>query len=83
MAESVPGPDATSASEPGLAHPYHPLNVQIPGYAPNETTVIQLLPVFGGIIAVVIGSVLLQTAKTGFPLRRIDHFAAAWFAMCK
>ncbi|KAF7542583.1 hypothetical protein G7Z17_g11455 [Cylindrodendrum hubeiense] len=82
MADSMPGPDATLASEPGLEHPYYPLNVQIPGYAPNETSVIQLLPVFGGIIAAVVGSVLLQAAKSRSPLRPIDHFAAAWFAMC-
>ncbi|KAI5459945.1 PrpF protein-domain-containing protein [Mariannaea sp. PMI_226] len=70
------------ASEPVLAHPYYPLNVHIPGYVPNETPVIQLLPVFGIMIGSVIGLALRQTSRARVSLRPIDRFAAAWFAMC-
>ncbi|KAK7403854.1 hypothetical protein QQX98_010358 [Neonectria punicea] len=79
MAISDPAPAATSVSEP---HPYYPLTALIPGYAPNDTPIIRLLPVFGAVIAAVIGMALRQTARSRVPLRRIDRFAAAWFAMC-
>ncbi|KAH7160003.1 Emopamil binding protein-domain-containing protein [Dactylonectria estremocensis] len=82
MASSVTDSDAASGPAPGLGHPYYPLNMQIPGFVPNDTSVVRLLPVFGGVIAAVVGSVLVQTAKSKVPLRRVDHFAAAWFALC-
>ncbi|KAK7425011.1 hypothetical protein QQZ08_008407 [Neonectria magnoliae] len=82
MATSDPTPAATSVSEPGAAHPYYPLTALIPGYAPNDTPVIRLLPVFGAVLAAVIGLALWQTARSRVPLRPIDRFAAAWFAMC-
>ncbi|KPM36253.1 hypothetical protein AK830_g10319 [Neonectria ditissima] len=79
---SGPSPDATAVPEPGPAHPYYPLKAHIPGYAPNDTSVVRLLPVFGATVAAVVGLALRQTAKSRVPLRPVDRFAAAWFAMC-
>ncbi|KAF5668490.1 emopamil-binding (phenylalkylamine Ca2+ antagonist binding) [Fusarium circinatum] len=65
-----------------LKHPYFPVDAVIPGYLPNSTPVAELIVAFGAIIGAVIGLTLWQTTRTAKPVRPIDKFAAAWFALC-
>jgi cholestenol Delta-isomerase len=66
-----------------LKHPYFPVDAVIPGYLPNNTPVAELIVTFGAIVGAVIGFSLWQTTRTAKPVRTIDKFAAAWFALCK
>ncbi|EWG46625.1 hypothetical protein FVEG_07039 [Fusarium verticillioides 7600] len=65
-----------------LEHPYFPVDAVIPGYLPNSTPVAELIVTFGAIVGSVIGLTLWQTTRTAKPVRPIDKFAAAWFALC-
>ncbi|KAF5562259.1 emopamil-binding (phenylalkylamine Ca2+ antagonist binding) [Fusarium napiforme] len=64
-----------------LEHPYFPVDAVIPGYLPNSTPVAELIVTFGAIVGSVIGLTLWQTTRTAKPVRPIDKFAAAWFAL--
>lgn len=66
-----------------LKHPYFPVDAVIPGYLPNSTPVAELIVTFGSIVGAVIGLTLWQTTRTAKPVRPIDKFAAAWFALCR
>jgi cholestenol Delta-isomerase len=61
-------------------HPYYPPAVAIPGYTPNASPVLQLISLFGAIVAVVI--VVAYNAASRPGSRFIDRFAAAWFGLC-
>ncbi|KAF5706167.1 emopamil-binding (phenylalkylamine Ca2+ antagonist binding) [Fusarium mundagurra] len=65
-----------------LKHPYFPVDAVIPGYLPNSTPVTELIVTFGAIVGSVIALTLWQTTRTAKPVRPIDKFAAAWFALC-
>jgi hypothetical protein len=64
-------------------HPYFPLDAVIPGYIPNITGVTELIVTFGAIVSAVIVFSLWQTTRTQKPVRPIDRFTVAWFALCK
>ncbi|KAM5345457.1 hypothetical protein ACJ41O_011319 [Fusarium nematophilum] len=80
MTDSIPEPISDSAPAP--AHPYFPVDAVIPGYIANDKDVAELLVTFGAITGAVIGSAFRQTTQSKHPLRPIDRFAAAWFALC-
>ncbi|KAF4969680.1 hypothetical protein FSARC_3126 [Fusarium sarcochroum] len=67
---------------PGIGHPYFPVDAVIPGYLPNSTGVVELIGTFAAIVGAVIGFALWQTTRSEKPVRPIDQFAAAWFALC-
>lgn len=74
---------SNSGSAPALAHPYFPADAVIPGFVPNQQAVTELIPMFGSILGAVIGSALRQTTRSPRPVRPIDKFASAWFALCE
>ncbi|KAF4951823.1 hypothetical protein FGADI_7193 [Fusarium gaditjirri] len=71
-----------SSTMANLKHPYFPVDAVIPDYLPNSTPVAELIATFGAIVGTVIGLAIWQTARTAKPVRHIDQFAAAWFALC-
>ena len=79
------------AASPPASHPYHPPDAAIPGYAPNETPVAQLLAVFGAVVVAVCGAAYGVAAvaardsssRSRTRLRPVDRFAVVWFALCK
>lgn len=70
-----------SATDP--AHPYFPPGVVIQGYIANDMSVTELMLKFGAVTGAVVGSALWLTTRSKHPLRAIDRFAAAWFALCE
>ncbi|KAF4974907.1 hypothetical protein FZEAL_8237 [Fusarium zealandicum] len=72
----------TPASAPVLGHPYFPTDAVIAGYVANDKDVTELMLVFGAVTGAVIGTALWQTTLSRRPLRPVDRFAAAWFALC-
>ena len=78
------------AASPPASHPYHPPNAAIPGYAPNETPVLQLLALFGAVVVAVCGAAYgfaavrdSSRSRSRPRLRPVDRFAVVWFALCK
>lgn len=69
-------------SATGPAHPYFPPGAVIPGYVANDKDVTELMLKFGAVTGAVVGSALWLTTRSRHPLRAIDRFAAAWFALC-
>ncbi|KAJ4254711.1 hypothetical protein NW757_005040 [Fusarium falciforme] len=69
-------------SATGPAHPYFPPGAVIPGYVANDKDVTELMIKFGAVTGAVVGSALWLAARSRHPLRAIDRFAAAWFALC-
>ncbi|KAF4457630.1 putative emopamil-binding protein (phenylalkylamine Ca2+ antagonist binding protein) [Fusarium austroafricanum] len=70
------------ADPTSVAHPYFPVDAVIPGYTPNSTPVVELISTFGAIVGAVVGVTIWQTTRPPKPIRLIDQFAAAWFALC-
>ncbi|KAJ4202891.1 hypothetical protein NW767_005648 [Fusarium falciforme] len=70
-------------SATGPAHPYFPPGAVIPGYVANDKDVTELMIKFGAVTGAVVGSALWLAARSRHPLRAIDRFAAAWFALCE
>ncbi|KAJ4310001.1 hypothetical protein N0V84_011201 [Fusarium piperis] len=71
-----------SATDPA-AHPYFPPGAVITGYVANDKDVTELMVKFGAVTGAVVGFALWLTARSRYPLRAIDRFAAAWFALCE
>ncbi|KAK5989116.1 3-beta-hydroxysteroid-Delta(8),Delta(7)-isomerase [Cladobotryum mycophilum] len=62
-------------------HPYYPLSVPLPHYAPNDQPLARVLPLFAGLTGAVVLSAYYLAARSRHRLRFIDRFAAAWFAL--
>ncbi|KAI1501227.1 Emopamil binding protein-domain-containing protein [Biscogniauxia marginata] len=66
---------------PEPLHPYYPLGVSIPSYAPNEAPVSVLLPAFGGALAFVLvgAAVVARRSNPGLSASSLAVFC--WFVM--
>lgn len=64
-------------------HPYYPPAVPITNYVPNDTHLFRLLPFFGGVVGAFVALAYRQAARSRLPLRSIDRFAVAWYALCR
>ncbi|PNY27073.1 3-beta-hydroxysteroid-Delta(8), Delta(7)-isomerase [Tolypocladium capitatum] len=64
-------------------HPYFPPAAIIPGFAPNESSLTRLLPLFGCTVAAVVAAAYCLALRSRSRLRPVDRFAAAWFALCE
>lgn len=66
--------------EASPGHPYYPPTASLPHYVPNEAPVINIIAIFGSIVAVlVVAAYQLPPANARF----VDRFSASWFALCK
>ncbi|KIW04842.1 uncharacterized protein PV09_04024 [Verruconis gallopava] len=65
-----------------ISHPYYPLGVEVPGYAPNETPLAILLPSFALVCASVLASAwrVSQSFRPGLP--RSEVLTVLWFSLC-
>ena len=63
-------------------HPYYPLGVDIVGYSPNQSSVLELLVSAGGGCAVLLGLTFAITNYVRPTLRMADRMAILWFVLC-
>ncbi|KAM0284417.1 hypothetical protein ACHAQH_001993 [Verticillium albo-atrum] len=63
-------------------HPYYPLDVPIPRYAPSETPLPQVLALFVALLTLPIAIAFMTSRSVKPSLGGLDRFAACWFALC-
>ncbi|KAL3851869.1 hypothetical protein ACJMK2_015569 [Sinanodonta woodiana] len=61
-------------------HPYFPRELHIPNYAPNISSIVELLGIFFGLTAIVLFGTLVYTTRRKFPVQ--DRLKLCWFVMC-
>lgn len=64
------------------SHPYYPLEADIVGYSPNQTSVLKLLVSAGGGCAALLGLTLTVASYVQPTLRLADRIAILWFVLC-
>lgn len=64
------------------SHPYFPLEANIIGYSPNQTSVLELLLSAGGGCAALLGLVFAVASYVRPTLRLADRIAILWFVLC-
>lgn len=89
---SRPPPDQTHNKTPLAAmaqafaygsHPYDPQNAHIPGYAPNTSSLSELLVRSGGILSVSIITAVWLATRFNPRLSLADKSVLSWFLLCK
>ena len=63
------------------AHPYYPLDAQIPGYSPNESSLLAILATAAAASAALLGTTLAVSFIRP-NLSKPDRFAILWFVLC-
>lgn len=71
---------AVQRDEAAAQHPYYPRTASIPGFVANEWPTTQLMAAFACAAGAVVVAAYRATAARRS--RRLDCFAAAWFALC-
>lgn len=64
-------------------HPYYPQDAQIPEYAPNTSSLSELLVRFGGVLSITISTALWLAARLNPRLSLADKLLLGWFVLCK
>lgn len=64
------------------AHPYYPLGVNIVGYSPNQSSVLELLTSAGGGCTALLGLTFAITSYVRPNLGMADRIAILWFVLC-
>jgi cholestenol delta-isomerase len=64
-------------------HPYYPLDANVVGYEPNQSSVLELLTSAGGACTVLLGVTFALASYVRPTLRLADRIAILWFVLCK
>lgn len=64
-------------------HPYYPLTVVVPNYAPNTLQLPMVLGAFGGGVALLMVAAVAVGKKVNKRLTWKDAGALAWFTLCE
>lgn len=64
-------------------HPYYPVDVDIPLYMPNASSVIVLIASFGSIIGIVLLLTLVISKRSNPTISLADQSLVCWFALCE
>ncbi|KAH8782701.1 Emopamil binding protein-domain-containing protein [Diaporthe sp. PMI_573] len=64
------------------AHPYFPLDADIPHYIPNASSVHELLARFASLLSITIFTALWLATRFNSQLRTSDKFIFGWFILC-
>jgi cholestenol Delta-isomerase len=62
-------------------HPYHPVNISLPHYEPNETPVVVLLGSFVAVLGIPIITVLSLSRRANPRLTTNDLLTIVWFLL--
>ncbi|KAJ5259299.1 hypothetical protein N7478_012280 [Penicillium angulare] len=63
------------------SHPYYPLGVNIVGYAPNQSPVLELLALASGGCTLLLGLTFAVASHVRPALRMADRIAILWFVL--
>jgi hypothetical protein len=75
----LPSPPPTNPS----TNPYYPPGVVVPDYAPNEATVLVLLPALAGLLGAALLAGLLVARRRNPGLTRVEGAVFCWFLLCE
>lgn len=64
------------------SHPYYPVDARIPGYSPNEASLLTILASAAAASAALLGATLAGISLTRPNLRKADRVAILWFVLC-
>lgn len=83
VSEPVFEPPPAAPLPPVSNHPYYPPGVEVPGYAPNEASVLVLLPALAGMLGSALLAGLLLARRRNPDLTRTEGAVFCWFLMCE
>lgn len=64
------------------AHPYYPQDAEIPDYAPNASSVTELMVRFGSLLGITIFTAVSVATRFNPKLRLLEKFVLGWFVLC-
>lgn len=74
--------ETATAATMSTSHPYYPLGVDIVGYSPNETSVLEILISAGGGCTALLALTFAAVSYVQPSLRLADRIAILWFVLC-
>ena len=67
----------------GVSHPYYPRDLVLPHYVPNDKSLLEILGVFFGIVAVFLVGTWLYTGSVKYLKNSaLDRLKICWFVSC-
>lgn len=64
-------------------HPYYPQDAHIPGYAPNTSSLNELLVRFASLLSITILTALVLASRLNPKLSVTEKFIVGWFVLCE